>query len=516
MPGDSTADLILYDAKVITVDEQRPCADCVAIKGNTVLAVGRKDELSDYRGPTTKLFDCAGGSVIPGFNDAHCHPFALAISLLSVDCSPRNARSIGDIQLAIRRRAQELAEGRWIRGTNYDVFSLQERRAPNRWELDAAAPVHPVLLVDNTGQHYVVNSLALQLANIHRYAEVRGGGQVQLDAATGEPTGVISGHPDLIRKIVPPIDMQELETGMRLAKQQYLAQGITSIQDTSWTNGRRQWQSWRRMIENGAVACRVSLLLGTDNLAESQAAGLTMGHGDSWLRVAGVKLALDESTGCPHPDQEAINEAALQARQAGYKIAFHVSDAYLLAASLAAIRFASLRVPSSPQDFRLEHCSVCPPELLPRLAATGATVVTQPAFLHSFGPRYKSLPPDQAGWLWPVGSFRRSGVRVAFSSDSPLTTGDPLIGIYAAVTRKTESGDVLASNESVPWDVALTSYTLSGAYAASEASVKGSISPGKLADVAVLDHDLSRVAPEQLREVRVALTLIDGRVVWQR
>jgi predicted amidohydrolase YtcJ len=516
MPSDGTASLILCNAKVITVDEQRPGADFVAIKGNTILAVGNKDDLGIFRGPATRVFDCAGGSVVPGFNDAHCHPFALAISLLSVDCSPRNARRIADIQAAIRRRTQELPHGKWIRGTNYDGLSIQEGRAPNRWELDDAAPDHPVLLVDNTGQHYVLNSFALRLAKIDRYTTDVQGGQVQLDAATGEPTGMISGNADVIRKVVPPVDMQQLEAGMRLASRQYLSQGITSVQDTSWTNGRRHWQSWQRMSDNRAMACRISVLLGTEDLAECQAAGLTMGHGNAWLRVAGVKLALDESTGCSHPDQDAINQAARQTRQAGYKLAFHASDAHMLASSLAAIRFACLHVKSSPHDFRLEHCSVCPPELLPRLAASRVTVVTQPAFLYSFGHQYLSLPSDQAGWLWPAGSFQRDGVRVAFSSDSPLVTSDPLVGLYAAMTRKTRSGDVLALHEKVALEPALESYTLSGAHASSEGTIKGSISPGKMADVAVLDADLAQLAPENLRDVHVVLTIIDGQEVWRR
>ncbi len=514
MPGDGTADLILYNAKVITVDEKRPSAELVAIKGNTILAVGNNHDRELFRGPATKLFDCAGGSVVPGFNDAHCHPLARAISLLSVDCSPRNVRGIADIQEAIRRRAQELPCGQWIRGANYDAFSLQEGRAPNRWELDEAAPAHPVLLVDNTGQHYVLNSLALHIANLDGRTTDARGGHIERDPATGEPTGLMSGNAHVIKKVVPPIDARQLEAGMRLASRQYLAQGITSLQDTSWANGWREWQSWRRMVESRAIACRVSVLLGAEGLTESQAAGLTMGHGNAWLRIAGVKLALDESTGCPHPDQDAINQAALQARQARYKVAFHVSDAHMLASSLAAIRFVCLREKSSPQDFRLEHCSVCPPELLPKLAAARAAVVTQPAFLYSFGERYRSLSSDQAGWLWPARSFRRIGVRCAFSSDSPLVTSDPFLGLYAAVTRKTASGDVLASDQAVPLASALESYTLSGAYASSEATIKGSISPGKLADLAVLDTDLEQLPPERLREPRVVMTVIDGQVVW--
>jgi predicted amidohydrolase YtcJ len=515
MPSDGTADLILYNAKVITLDEERPYAELVAVKGNTILAVGNKRDLGLFCGPATKALDCAGGTVVPGFNDAHCHPLALAISLLSVDCSSQNVDSIAQIQAAIRRRAQETPQGNWIRGTNYDVFSLHERRAPNRWELDEAAPAHPVLLVDNTGQNYVLNSPALQLANMHGHAEDVQGDHMQRDPVTGEPTGLISGNAVVIRKIVPPLDDRQLEMGMRLANRQYLSQGITSIQDTSWTNGWRQWRSWRRMVDNRAIACRVSVLLGAEGLPASQAAGLTMGHGDAWLRIAGVKLALDESTGCLHPEQDAINEAALQARQAGYQVAFHASDAYMLAASLAAIRFACLRVPSSQQPFRLEHCSYCPPDLLPRLRASHATVVTQPAFLYSFGQRYQSLSSDQAAWLWPAGSFRRIGIKVAFSSDSPLATTNPVVGLYAAVARKTQSGDVFALEQGIPLESALASYTLSGAYASSEATIKGSISPGKLADLAVLDTDIAQLTPDEIRELRVVTTVIDGQVVWE-
>lgn len=511
MDSGITADLILYNANVITLELERPRAEMVAIEGSRVLAVGSNDDLSLFKGAGTKLSDCGGGTVVPGFNDAHCHPIAHAISVLSVDCSPKAVKDIADIQARIRYRAAQTSEGKWIRAAYYDEFHLQERRPPNRWELDQAAPRHPVVLVHSTGQSCVLNSLALRLAGITRDTPA-----IHRDPETCEPDGLIPGRNEQVARAIPPWDEEDLEEGMKLVNREYLSHGITSLHDTSWTNGLRHWQLWQRFIERGIVSSRVSMLVGTEFLDEFQRVGLLMGSGGNRLRVGGMKLALDESSGCPHPPQEDINRLALQACEAGFPVAFHVSDIPILEASLAAIKFVCQQVPEAEHRFRLEHCPICPPGLLLRLRASRAIVVTQPSLLYCLGQRYQEdVSPDQTGWLWPIGSFRRFGVKVAFSSDSPLVTSNPLIGLYAAVTRQTETGQKLAPQEGISALEALRMYTMGGAHASFEEGVKGSIRPGKLADLVVLNGDPTQSVAEQPGDLRVVQTIIDGKVVWE-
>ncbi|MBI2858257.1 MAG: amidohydrolase [Chloroflexi bacterium] len=510
----TAADHLLYNASVLTMDPQQPCARLVAIKGNKVLATGADQDLAAFKGANTRLVDCAGGTVIPGFNDAHCHPLAAAASAIAVNCSPVAVRSIKDIQAGIRRRAGQVKEGQWLRAFGYDEARLIEKRPPSRRDLDDAAPRHPVALVNSSGHDCVLNSLALKLAGIDRNASI--GAMVHRDPVTGEPNGLISGRSQLVEKAVPRLTEEELEQGMKLVSQEYLSYGITSVQDTSWSNGRRHWQAWERLMLRGIVATRVSVFLGTEALEEFQDMGLAMGAGDGRLRLAGMKLALDESTGSPHPPQGDINALSLRAARAGLQVAFHVSDVPMLEASLEAMEFVRRQLPERRPLFRLEHCPICPPGRLLGLKSSGAIVVTQPSFLHYFGDScQQQLRAEQAGWLWPIGSLRRRGVTVALSSDSPMVSANPMVGVYSAVTRRTESGQEIGVRERVSVVEALKMYTLNGACASREEQTKGSISPGKLADLAVLSADITQVNAEQLSALRVVMTIVDGKIAWE-
>jgi len=514
---EASADLILSNTRVITLDEERPCAELVAVKDDRILGVGDKDSLRVFKGLRTRVIDCGGMAVVPGFNDAHCHPLSFAATLLYVDCSPAAVKSIGEIQSRIRRQAERTPQGGWIRAANYDESRLAERRHPTRWDIDEGSPHNPVILTHHTGHHCVLNSLALRVAGITAETPGPVGGTIHREPETGEPSGLISGRNELVEEAVPPLAEEELEQGLRLAQQTYLSMGITSLQDTTWSNGLSHWQRWQRFSSRGILSARLCMLVGTQAVEEFKGAGLCTGGGDNRLRLGGVKLALDESTGCPHPPQEDINYHALRAHEAGFQIAFHVSDVYMLQASLSAMESLHERFAPADHRHRLEHCAVCPPELLPGLAASRAMVVCQPPFLFHSGQRYlDEVPAAQLGWLWPLGSLLKQGVKVAAGSDSPMVSCNPLVGIYAAVTRKAETGQPLCPSEGLSPLEALKMYTIQGAYASFEEGAKGSISPGKLADLVVLSDDPAQIAPEEIRNIRVMLTIVDGEVVWER
>ncbi|MBI2957587.1 MAG: amidohydrolase [Chloroflexi bacterium] len=508
--------MLLHNARVITMDPERPYAESVAIRDGRVFAVGGNDELSSLYGAATELVDCEGGTVVPGFNDAHCHPFALAASLLSVDCSPRSAPDIAGIQERIRISAERTPEGRWIRAANYDGFCISEKRPPNRWELDRVSPRHPVFMLHATGQECVLNSFALRLAGITRDTADPPAGRIHRDPGSGEPNGVISGMDQRVKDAIPPLSENELEEGMKLVSRQYLSFGVTSLQDTSWTNGLRHWQAWRRLVGRGTDLPRISMLAGTEALDDFSRAGLATGAGDSRLRVGGLKLALDESTGYAEPPQEDLNSLAIRAVEAGFQVAFHVSDVRMLRASLEAMGAVRRRTPGKSRRFRLEHCAICPTGLLPRIRASGALIVTQPSFLHRMELMSGGNGASGPGrWLYPFATLTRLGISVAFGSDAPLATHDPLNAVFAASTRKADGSRQGGTGESVRVEDALRMHTLCGAYASLEEGDKGSITPGKLADIAVLDGDLRRLDPELIPGLKVVRTIIGGRTVWE-
>jgi hypothetical protein len=510
------ADIILCNANIITLDEKRPGAELVAVSGNKIIGVGGNDDLEKYKGANTKIIDCCSQTIIPGFNDAHCHPLSFAATLLYIDCSPSKAANISEIQALIRSRAKKTPPGKWVRAAKYDEKYLDEKRPPTRWELDEVSPDNPVILIHYTGNSCVLNSLALKHTGIYSISADPQGGHIGREPNSREPNGIITGRNELVEKRVPGIDQEELKACVKLATEQLLSFGITSVQDTGWNNNLGHWQTLKRLKDNGQLPVRVSMMIGTNALEEFQDAGLSMGTGDSNLRIGGIKIALDESTGNPNPPQEELDYYSLKAHEAGFRIAFHVHDIVALETTLASLEYICKKTPRPDHRHRLEHCAICPPGLMRRLKATEAMVITQPAFLLYFGESYiDAVPSKKFSWLFPLGSLSSLGLKTAVSSDAPLIPCNPLTGISAAVARKTETDKIIAPLEAVSPLEALRMYTYWGAYASFEENIKGSISPGKLADLVVLSEDPTRTSSESIPGIKFVLTMVDGKIVWQ-
>lgn len=512
------ADLILKKANVITMEPSHPPAELVAIKGDRVLLVAGNEELESVRGAGTRIVDCQGRTVVPGFNDAHCHLFSFIRKLLSVDLSPLSVSSINDIKAAIRHRARNTPLGKWLGGTGYNEFYLTEKRHPNRWDIDEVAPNHPVVLAHRSLHACVLNSLALSLAGITGKTPAPPGGLIDRDLSSGEPSGLLFGMLGYLNeKVLPPLSEEELAKGINLANQHYLSLGITSVQDATVTNDLGRWQTFRRFKDTGKLKSRVSVMPGAKALSQLQEAGLTPGSGDSQLRLGGIKIVLSEATGRLYPPQPELNQQVLNAHQNGFQLAIHAVEQNTVEAAITALEYAYGYLPRVERRHRIEHCSECPPHLLKRLSQLRAVVVTQPPFLYYSGERYLAeLPANQRQWLYPFKSLLSSGLVVAGSSDSPVVPDNPLVGIYAAVTRQAESGQRLLPQECISASQALAMYTLNAAYASFEEGIKGSLAPGKLADMVVLSDDPTKSPAERIKDIQVEMTIIDGKVVWER
>ena len=514
--SDNSADLIIHNAKVITLDQNVQTAEMIAIKGNLILAVGNKDDVDRFTNPNTKMLDCEGRTVIPGFNDAHCHPIPLAITMRYVDCSPSMAKSIVEIQDRLRQYSEGISASRWIRAAKYNETQLVEKRHPTRRDLDEVSPNNPIILVHESGKLCVLNSLALKLLGITKNIPDQPDGHIGRDEQTAEPNGIIYGRNEQAEKGIPPLDEEELRQGIRLANQDYLSHGITSVQDTTWSNSLRHWKYFREIKESGILTPRVTMLVGSDAVQEFQKSDLRTGSGNSQIRLGGAKIALDESTGNDHPPQEELDRHALQAHRAGFQLAFHVNDIYSLNTALTALQFIVRNDPKPCSRPRLEHCAFCPLEFITKLKSFQVIVATQPSFLYYLGETYRrDVPDEQMEWLYPLKSFRDQGVNTAMSSDSPLFSCNPLTGIYVAITRKDISGNSVTLQESISLLDTLTAYTMWPAYASFEETLKGSITPGKLADLIVLSNDITKTEPEEILNTRVVLTIIDGKIVWK-
>jgi predicted amidohydrolase YtcJ len=499
------------------MNRRRPRAELVAAKDGEIVWVGTNDDLGLFKG-RSKLINCEGKTLIPGFNDAHIHIMAYASNLLSIDCSPASVVSIPEIREKIGRAVQRAPRGTWIKGAGYNEFYLAEHRHPNRHDLDRVAPDHPVKLAHRSLHACVLNSLGLALAGISIDTPDPPGGLIERELGTGELSGLLFGmNSYLNEQVIPPLSERELIRGVELVNQSLLSSGITSVQDATVRNGFEQWETFRKFKKSGELVPRISMMFGLHALDDLNQRGLHCGYGDNGLRLGAVKFTLDETRGRLNPPQEELNEGVLRAHQAGFQVAIHAVEEMTVQAAAIALENCLRRSRKADRRHRVEHCSVCPPPLLRRLKAIKALVVSQPAFIYYSGARYLSdVPESQLPWLYRTGSFVKSGLKPAASSDCPVVPCNPLVGVYAAVTRKSERGQALSSEQAISPEQALRMYTLAGAYASFEEKLKGSIEVGKLADMVLLGADPTGVAPEQIKDIQVEKTILGGEVVWER
>ena len=516
MNQDQYADLVLTNARVLTLDRTNPTAWFVAIKDGLVLGVGTAEEVRQFTSSRTRRTDCQGYTLLPGFNDAHCHLLALASSLRGVDCRANQAPSIAHIANAIRLRAENTPPGEWVRAFGYDEFYVAEKRHPTRWEIDRAAPDHPVRLDHRTGHASVLNSFALGLLDITRCNAGPIDGVVEREDDTGEPTGLTMEMGEYISQAHGPPRDDCFIDGIRHANATLLSKGITSIQDASPVNDYHRWRTAWRLKESGHLTPRLNMMAGANKLPSFLEMGVAPGYGDENIRLGAMKLMVTTTAGYISPSVEELNDTVYQAHVKGFQLAVHSVEEEVLGAVLEAFDSAQTQFPRPAPRHRIEHCSECPPRLAQKLAHAPVVVVTQPGFIHMYGEKYLSTV-DQSllPHLYTIGSLTRAGVHVAAGSDAPVMYPDPLSSIYGAVTRRTGGGSLVGEDQRISVEKALKMHTIEGAYAAFEEKEKGSISMGKLADLVLLDEDPTSVDPEALKDINVMMTLVGGNVVWE-
>ncbi|MEX1254203.1 MAG: amidohydrolase [Dehalococcoidia bacterium] len=494
--------LLLHNARVLTMDPRRPRARAVAVQGGRIAAVGTEVEALAAAGPNSQRIDCAGGALLPAFIDAHCHLLSYAASLRSVDCT--GARSIDDIMQAVRDRAAGTPPGQWVRAFGYEETSLREGRHPDRHDLDAAAPDHPVRLVHRSGHASVLNSAALRSAGIDIATEEPPGGVIERDLSTGEPSGVLLGMERVIDRIAPPLPYEALAAGVREASGRLLSAGITCVVDATHTNGPVEWALFERLIAGGALDIDVVLMEGIEHLGElpESAAG-------GRLRRGPVKIILHELGDHIAPDEAELARQVWAVHTAGRQVAIHAVGERTVAATTSAIESALRRLPRDDHRHRIEHCGLLPEGLAPRLARLSIVVVSQPGFVAERGERYLQLvPPEQLASLYAFRTLTEAGVSLAAGSDAPVTAPVPLASVAAAIDRATPSGRSVGPEQAVTAGEAIRWWTARAAHSAFLENERGMVRAGLRADLLLLAADPLDMTPGDLRAAAV-------EAVWQ-
>jgi len=497
------------------MDPAIPYAELVAVNGRFIAAVGGSEMLGGLKRKEIRIVDCGGKTLVPGFIDAHCHVQAYAESLISLNVSPpEGIRSISDIQDAVRRFCDHIPAGEWVRGKGYNEFHLNEKRHPDRWDLDAAAPGHPLKLSHRSGHAHVLNSLALRETGIDEYTEDPPGGMIERDLVTGKPTGLLYGMHRFLSGRIPSIEESELERGVRLADTRLLSCGITSVQDASFSNGPKQWSRFESWKERGLFRPRVAMMLGREAFSATDLSLYDSVLSEADLRLGSIKIMADRVTGTMRPSPGELGGIVASIHRAGFQAAIHALEEPVIESAVSAIEYAVRSRYRPDPRHRIEHCSVCRSDLLKRLAQTGGMVVTQPAFIHYEGDRYLMTVPDgELDRFYPFDAMFECGLHAAAGSDAPVVNPNPMSGIGAAITRRSRAGTLLP-RPGVTRMQAMGMYTLHAAEANFEEKIKGSITPGKLADFVLLDEDPAAVPEERIRDIRVIMTVLDGSIVW--
>ncbi len=531
------ADLIFLSGRVHTVNRAEEIAQAVAIEGDRIVAVGRDDDVKALKGPKTRVVELNGRSLLPSFIDAHCHLASLGMVFVSIDGKAPGMQSIEVLKKAVYQRAHALPPGTWIRGRGYDHSRLVERRHPNRIDWDEVAPNHPVIFTRTCGHIASVNSRALELAGITDGKPDPPGGKYDRDG--GRNLGVAYETAQTPLQFAAMPTPEEYRDALIRADAAYIMAGATSVHDAGGLVGLPAFSACQDVFEASRMRLRV-YAFATVNSRQHPAmgvldAGVRTGLGDQHLRLGAFKVMTDGSSSGPtaatrepyacdksdsgilYWSQEDLDDLLGTAHRRGFQCTVHAVGDKAIDQTLTAMARAQQAHPRSGVRHRIEHCGICPPDLQARVARLGIVPAMQPAFFWEFGDGYiRNYGRQRADVMFPAVSLMRAGVRVAGSSDAPVTHYAPLFGIEQALTRRTSDGDVCGASEAVDLSAAIRMHTLHGAYASFEEGVKGSIEVGKLADLCVLSEDIARVPVARLRELPIAMTVLGGEVVFER
>ncbi len=448
---------------------------------------------------------------MPGFIDAHCHVLAYAASLIAANCTPEAVSTIDDIIQVVRQRAQRTPNNDWVRATGYSEYDLNEKRHPTRWDLDRAAPNNPVRLTHRSGHACVLNSAALSHVGIGLDTEEPPGGTIARDLNTAEPNGLLLDMDAWLEELIPPLSDAEIREGVSKACGQFLAQGVTAVQDATPSNSLTRWSALRRLKAGKAFTPALSIMPAAGRLDEFIARELRFGGGDEIARLSQAKIMLTYSGGSLFPPENDLHAVIQHAHGHGFPVAIHAVETEAVIAAAKAIE--ANRTPGLRD--RIEHASECPPHALEALLNAMPIVVSQPRFIHDSGSRYLDEFGADADLLYRFKTLTDAGVVVAAGSDAPVSRPSPLVAMHAAVTRRSVLGEIIGIGERVTPMRALAMHTSAAAYAASMEAAAGTITPGKRADLVILSRYPAGASPEAFLDAKVTTTIINGRIVWQ-
>ncbi len=497
------ADLLLHGATVFG----HPESDSVAILKGRILARGRFADLKSTLGPRTHLVKLQGGTIVPGLIDSHLH--FLEAAAVTTGVSVWRCRTISELLAALRLAAGRTPPGNWLRAFGCDEALLYEKRGPTRAELDRIVSKNPLRLRHSTLHASWLNSRALAALGLERADFREPDGAVVARDATGRATGFVIGMEEWITRRLPLVTAAEVEARARMLSRELAAAGVTACTDATVRNDTAQIELFAKLVAGQAICQRMSVMVGAPHLDSAPRAFVSARR--AGLGLAGVKFL-------PYPgcDVHALAYDVRDVLANGLDCAFHATDLEELDAALTASELALSDLGADARNrgaLRIEHGGLIPPNYIERIRALGAWVVTNPGFIYYRGAKYMA-EPGLLPHLYRAKSLRDAGIALAAGTDAPVTPPKPLVAIAAAASRLTLEGYEIELGEKLDIREAFLLFTSSAARLARLHA--GAIEPGRLADLAVLPKDPLAVSPADLMNMTAEMTLIGGRVVYER
>jgi len=533
----ATASLLIHHAHVFTVNHRRPEAGAIAIVGERIAAVGSDQEIDPWIGSQTKVIDAHGASVLPGFNDSHVHFVDGSMLLSQVQLSDVTTRE--EFTRRVAEFARGLEKGEWVLGGNWDHEKFPGATMPTREWIDGVTDDTPAWLDRYDGHMGLANSAALRLAGVDRNTPDPPGGAILRDA-NGDPTGALKdAAAGLVERHIPPLTEEQLTRAIRAGLAEARRFGLTSVQDISHAAEMRVYE---KLLAAGELTARVYAITPIQ-LYESQVqAGITAGFGNDWIRTGALKGFADGSLGSTtalffEPYNDATDtrglfnammlpeghmlQMAQPADAAGLQIAIHaIGDRanHEILAMYEEIARRNGPGPARGRRWRIEHVQHLRPSDYEAFARLGVIASMQPYHAIDDG-RWAEMRigHQRAASSYAWRSLLDHHATLAFGTDWPVAPLNPLLGLYAAVTRATLDGknpNGWIPEQKITLAEAIEAYTLGSAYAEFTDTQKGSLATGKLADVVILDSDLFHVPPEKIKDAKVVATIVAGKLVY--
>jgi len=536
-----SADLVLFNGKIVTVDDAFSIHQAIVIKDGRIVAVGGNELRNRYS--AARSIDLQGRMAMPGFNDTHIHLGGHSQRYIDLN----DTKSLAELKEQVHDKAKELGPGEWITGAGWDEYHFTEQRKPLKEDLDAAAPNNPVVLTRAGGHSSVGNTKALELADINKATPDPPRGLIERDAS-GAPNGVIRERSDLYTRLVPKDKPAEVRASLLENVRDQLKLGITSVIEAGSSvdpNVVGSYAEWELLYQkHGAELPRASIQVGYPSPAgeaKSGAAklkefGKKTGDGNDQLRVGSIgEMAADGGFTGPTAwslvdykgqpgfrgraffTPEEIHANIEEGHKLGWQFGIHAIGDAAIAMTVDALDAVLVKYPRNDHRDYLCHFTVLPPEKTMRIMAKDKILIAQqPNFTYNLEGRYvETLEGSRLATNNALSTpIKKYGLFMAFGSDN-LPIG-PMVGLYAAVTRKGESGKVYGAGEAVSIKDAITMYTRSGAFLTREEKIKGTLEVGKLADIIVLPADLLSISPDKILDLKVDMTIVGGKVLYER